>query len=112
MEIDLSRLVVLGTISAREKAAVDRARGALDMELSAAKEVRRKLAAEQRRDTERASGRRHIEELRAKEDEINQRIEDHHASIEVLQERATAAHRLRKACEAWVAENGQNGGAR
>ncbi|CAH0154684.1 hypothetical protein SRABI05_00634 [Agrobacterium fabrum] len=111
MKIDLSRLAVLRTISAREKAAVDMARGALDMELSASKEVRRKIAAEQRRDGDRASTRRHIDDLRAKEDEINQRVEDHHASIEVLQERATAAHRLRKACEAWVAENEQNGGA-
>jgi len=114
MTIDLSRLTVLGTISARENAALEQARAALDAELTASKEVRRQLLAEQRRDglaSERGRLRRRIEQLRAKQTEIDQRIEEQEASIELLQERATAAHRLRKTCEAWAAQHVQNGGA-
>ena len=54
--------------------------------------------------------RRRIEQLRAKQTEIDQRIEEQEATIELLQERATAAHRLRKTCEAWAAQHVQNGG--
>jgi hypothetical protein len=114
MTIDLSRLTVLGTISARENAALEKARATLDVELSTSKEVRRQLLAEQRRDGsagERGSIRRRIDQLRAKQGEIDQRIEDQEASIELLQERATAAHRLRKTCEAWAAQHVQSGGA-
>lgn len=107
MKFDLSRLTVLGTISAREKAAAAELQEALSSELSAAKEIRRKIVAEQRRESDRTTNHGHIEDLRTKESEINQRVEDHEASLEVLNERANAAYRLRKSCEAWVARNVQ-----
>lgn len=112
MKFDLGRLAVLGIISAREKAAVDRELAYLDMDLAAEKEVRSKLVAEQRRvSSDRAGEKRSVDQLKARQREIIERIEDHEENLEVLRERATAAHRLRKNCEAWAAINLQNGAA-
>lgn len=113
MRIDVNRLAVLERISAREAAAVERVRVAMDADISAATALRRKFAAQQRRNgfvggltaDDQDAG-----EYRKQAAEINRRIVDNEAAIEELQERAVAAKRLRRSCQAWAAQNAELGG--
>ncbi|MEJ1173181.1 hypothetical protein WA845_02950 [Agrobacterium sp. CMT1] len=111
MTIDPNRLTVLRTACAREDAALEHARAALHADMDVANEFRRQILAEQRRvKPDRTDARGLIEELQEKQAELNKRIEDKEGEIEILQERAHAAKKLRKTCEAYAAAHAQQTG--